>query len=360
VSLVFPLLIAYGVRLLQPKVQVSSVAVCTALLLVLCTGTVLRNQVWRDETSLWSDVIAKSPHKARPYNSLATIYFNRHQFDRALEVAQRGLQNVENVAARRDFQQTLGQIYIQMHRYEDAAAMFRATAKVEDHRLASLAYNNIGVAYVNMASDRSGSEKERLLTMAAEAFRQSADLDDNMLFAFDSYINALCEIGKKEQLQTELEAKLKEKDYRAYYGLGKMAFLSGDYERAVQHFEEAIGLNSRQKLIFFNEAYALNQLKRRDEAIGKYLQVIRLDPLFVQARNNLGLLYMQSSDFSKAIASFVDALRLDPNYVSAHLNLAKAYTQVGNPSGARDHLQKVLSISPENQEAISLWRKLGS
>ena len=361
VSLVFPLLIGFIRLRLQPKLRISLVAPVAALLVLLCVATVLRNEVWRDDVRLWSDVVAKSPHKARPYNSLATIYFNRREFDRALEVAQRGYQQVENPSDRRAFQQLMGQIYVQMHRYEDAAAAFIETAKIDDKHQAGTAYNNIGVVYIDMANLQSGGEKQKLLMQAAEAFRKSAELDENIFFSYDSYVNVLNDMGKREELENELRSKLeRNKDYRAYYGLGKLAFLDGDYDRAVQYFQEAIHLNSSQKLIFFYQAYALNQLKRRDEAIQSYLQTIRLDPLFVQARHNLALLYMQVSDYSKAIENFEDVLRLDPNYVSAHLNLAKIYINLGNRNAARDHLSQVLSIAPQQQEAAALWRQLGS
>jgi len=217
------------------------------------------------------------------------------------------------------------------------------------------------VVYVDMANLQSGDEKQRLLMQAAEAFRKSAELDENIFFSYDSYLNVLYDMGKKEELENELRSKVEQnKDYRAYYGLGKFAFLAGDYAQAVQYFQKAVHLNSSQKLIFFYQAYALNQLKRRDEAIQSYLQTIRLDPLFVQARHNLALLYMQASDYSKAIDNFENVLRLDPNYVSAHLNLAKIYINLGNRNAARDHLSQVLSLAPQQQEAAALWKQLGS
>jgi len=303
----------------------------------------------------------KSPHKARPYNSLGTAYFKRAEFDRALEVAQRGFRNVENVSDQRAFQQTMGSIYIQMHRYDEAVAAFREATQVENKYLASTAYNNVGVAYAYMAGTKSGVEKRELLTNAAEAFRKSTDLDESMFIAFDSYVNVLYESGGKDDLENKLQSKLKKrKDYRAYYGLGKIAFLSGDYAQAVQYFNEALQLDASQKLIFFNQAYALNQLKRRDEARDNYLHAIRLDPLFAQARHNLALVYMQANNFPKAIDSFEDVLRLDPNSLSAHLNLAKISIQLGNRNAAREHLSKVLSIAPEQQEAAALLRELGS
>src|ERR1051326_3119938 len=155
VSLAFPLLIGYIADTLKPKFRLPVATASTVVILLLVVGTVLRNQVWRDEITLWKDVVAKSPHKARPYNNLEKAYFSRGEFDRALEVAQSGFRNVEDASDRQAFQQFMGNIYIQMHRYEEAAAVFRETANVDDKHRASAAYNNVGVAYVYMAGSRS-------------------------------------------------------------------------------------------------------------------------------------------------------------------------------------------------------------
>jgi tetratricopeptide (TPR) repeat protein len=248
-----------------------------------------------------------------------------------------------------------------MHRYEQAAAVFLESANSDDRQVASKAFNNVGVAYVYMAGTKSGGEKHDLLARAAEAFQKSSELDGNMFVAFDSYINVVYENGGKDELEKKFQSGLDEKsNYRAYYGLGRIASLSGNYAQAAQHFERALQMNRSQKLIFFNDAYALYQLHRSDEAKDKYLQSIRLDPLFLPARHNLALLYMESNELTKAVDSFEDVLRLDPNYVAAHMNLAKIYLQLGNRDAARQHLSKVLSIAPEHKEANALLRQLGS
>ena len=44
------------------------------LVLLLSTGTVMRNRVYQDELSFWRDVVAKSPHNARAANNLGMAY----------------------------------------------------------------------------------------------------------------------------------------------------------------------------------------------------------------------------------------------------------------------------------------------
>jgi hypothetical protein len=42
-----------------------------------------RNRVWGDEERFWSDVVNKSPLKARPHNYLGTTYFKKQRFEEA-------------------------------------------------------------------------------------------------------------------------------------------------------------------------------------------------------------------------------------------------------------------------------------
>lgn len=53
--------------------------------LVLSAATYQRNAVWKDELSLWSDAVAKSPGKARPHQYLALALARRGELDQALE-----------------------------------------------------------------------------------------------------------------------------------------------------------------------------------------------------------------------------------------------------------------------------------
>jgi len=64
-----------------------------ALLIVLCALTISRSGVYRDEISLYTDVVAKSPNKARPHNNLGDALKNAGRipeagphFERALEL----------------------------------------------------------------------------------------------------------------------------------------------------------------------------------------------------------------------------------------------------------------------------------
>src|SRR5207237_6652463 len=103
----------------------SASPVSSALLLALLTITILRNEVWRDETRLWSDVIAKSPDTARGYVGLAWAYYKRADYARALDITKAGLAKAKDTPNSREnryrLYSNLGQIYFDLGRYPESA-----------------------------------------------------------------------------------------------------------------------------------------------------------------------------------------------------------------------------------------------
>src|SRR5205085_7233109 len=121
------------------------------------TGTVLRNQVWRDEVRLWSDIVTKSPHKDRAYNSLAWGYYKKGQYEPAIRALEQALQAVPG--KQNDFMDTLGNLYLKVGRYDEAVELFKKTLLTQKNKYRTMvAYNNLGVAYLykwqKLLSDR--------------------------------------------------------------------------------------------------------------------------------------------------------------------------------------------------------------
>jgi tetratricopeptide (TPR) repeat protein len=60
-----------------------------------------------------------------------------------------------------------------------------------------------------------------------------------------------------------------------------------------------------------------------------YRRALALNPSLVEARNNLGTLYVRQQRFTAAIAEFHAAIRLDPHYAIARNNLGSVYVLIG-------------------------------
>jgi Flp pilus assembly protein TadD len=73
--------------ILSPMIKPASLV--TVMLLLLIAGysatTFYRNYIWKDDLSLWSDTIKKSPTKIRPHLNLAQAYIQRKSYDAAIQ-----------------------------------------------------------------------------------------------------------------------------------------------------------------------------------------------------------------------------------------------------------------------------------
>jgi len=385
VAFSFPFLVEFVYTRLRWTVpRFSAVLACSAVILAaLVAGTLMRNYVWSDEVRLFTDVVAKSPHKERPYNNLAWAYFKRAEYDRAIAVLQQAFDKMpENNAELSD---TLGNMYLRAGQYDKAIALFRKTTRSYKDDILAVAYNNLGVAYLyqwtdlqNRRSSISNEEfearKEEILRPAAEAFSESLEVDPNMPSSLDSYINVMCYRGKGSEIERvalekvasgknfdlkQLNGKEKLELFSALYTIGKVAFNDGDYAKANTYFERAEQVKDDVRIVYFNHGYALTMLKQDERAAEKYVNAIRIDPIFIEAHHNLGLIYMRRKDYSKAVEAFTEVLRLDPKQVSSNLNLASIYMAEGQKDRARRHLSTVLAVAPDNQQAAAMLRQLG-
>ena len=372
VCLSFPLVVDGLLRLATRRfsLPIKVVPAAAALLLVLTLGTILRNQVWRDETTLWADVISKSPDKARGYNVLAMAYFKRGEYQTALGITERGLERVPS--GRRDFLETMGNLYLRLNRYEEATQAFLETTVDVGPVEASMGYNNLGVTYqyeweqLLLRRDQTSvnefeTEKVRVLTLARNAFIKSVELDDDRFSALDSYVNVSFDLGHADEFRQDHAAQIEHgENFRSRYILGKLAFLADDFETAVEQFDLALQLDSNKKLVWYNYGYALRRLDRIEESLEKYMQAIRLDPLFIFAHHNAAQLYMEQGSLAAAVDHFEEVLRMLPKHVSTHIHLARIYMFKEDWNTAREHLGIVLAVSPGHEEATRLWQQLGS
>jgi Tfp pilus assembly protein PilF len=70
----------------RSKKATKAVAALLVVLIILLTGaTYARNAVWRDEITMWEDVVKKSPNKARGHNNLGLAYKSKGLLEKAIE-----------------------------------------------------------------------------------------------------------------------------------------------------------------------------------------------------------------------------------------------------------------------------------
>ena len=100
-----------------------------------------------------------------------------------------------------------------------------------------------------------------------------------------------------------------------------------------------------------NLGVALKDKGMTSEAVGHFLETIRLDPKFVEAYNNLGNSFMLLGKHEDAIQNYFEALKINPNNAKVHANLGKALVSRWRLEEAMHHYKEVLRLQPYDQEA---------
>lgn len=86
------------------------------------------------------------------------------------------------------------------------------------------------------------------------------------------------------------------------------------------------------------------------DAKKKYLQVLRIEPNFVFALNNLGVIYISEGNDSEARRLFEKAITLDPDYVDPYYNLACVYAQLNDLAVSVEHLNTAIGFDKRVKE----------
>jgi tetratricopeptide (TPR) repeat protein len=125
----------------------------------------------------------------------------------------------------------------------------------------------------------------------------------------------------------------------------------GQWEQAIQYYRQAIALNPTLVEARNNLGNLYVRQRQMTAAISAFQAALTLDPNYAMAHNNLGSAYLLVGEEVLAIQEFLAALRVDGAYVSPYYNLASLYAQRGDTGQSVAFLTKALAIEP----AVLSW-----
>ena len=82
----------------RPKFHAIEIIIFGLLILLLITGTYLRNRIWKSEIELLTDCVKKSPRKDRPHYNLGTVFLDQGKYQEAINQYKEALQTNPNFA----------------------------------------------------------------------------------------------------------------------------------------------------------------------------------------------------------------------------------------------------------------------
>ena len=132
------------------------------------------------------------------------------------------------------------------------------------------------------------------------------------------------------------------------------------FDQALEFYERAVKANPKEPEGHTRLGDTYFDLQRYVEAEGAYSESLRLQPRNATVRMDLGLTFFlrQPRDVDRAIAEFREALRLDARHEKTLQNLTSALIDKGDPEGARQTLDQLASVNPNNPAIESLRAKV--
>jgi eukaryotic-like serine/threonine-protein kinase len=144
-------------------------------------------------------------------------------------------------------------------------------------------------------------------------------------------------------------AELDDRVPSTYVALAQIHDLTGNHDLAIQEYERALVLDSRDADALSGLARSLRNEGRNSEAEATYIKAASIRPDDWSGYNSLGNFYQNTGHPHEAIEQFRHALRLTPDNSWPYINLALAYEDLDDPKmlgSAETALKKSISINP--------------
>jgi len=118
------------------------------------------------------------------------------------------------------------------------------------------------------------------------------------------------------------------------------------FQEAEEHFKLAIELNPNYLQAYFWSGYNFNNSRRDQDAINRYRQALKLDPMSAPIAGNLALIYHDLGELDQAQEILDEAISLNPEDSSPYVQYARLHATRGDFQKAVEMAEKALSLNP--------------
>jgi tetratricopeptide (TPR) repeat protein len=130
---------------------------------------------------------------------------------------------------------------------------------------------------------------------------------------------------------------------------------SGAPQKAIDYFGQAIRIDPKFVLAYYNRALTLQQMGNDQRAIRDYSEAIRLEPHFADAYASRGTAYENLNQYEQAIKDYSEAIRLAPKVAVNHANRASSYGKLGRHQQAINDYEEAIRLDPRDNETLDAF-----
>jgi tetratricopeptide (TPR) repeat protein len=315
-------------------------------------------------------MIKLAPHLAAAYNNLGMLYFDGHDYPRAAEVLQRGMElnpNMPSAAA------MLGMSYFQLGRNEKAQPLLEAALRAnpkDDQVEMVLVQILINEQRLPEASSRLNDYLERnpksqeawyllgktYLQMSEDALKKINEIDPDSVVAHEiageidesmhNYDLALVEYKKAIDKAPQIPG--------THMHMGDAFWHVGKWESAQTEFRAELANDPNNCLARWKLADAILEANdSSDEALSELNRVVEQCPTLMQARVDRARALVRLGKHDQALPDLLMAEKETPNEPTIHFLLAAVYRAQGKSTEAQTEMQTYGKLQREASAAVA-------
>lgn len=134
-------------------------------------------------------------------------------------------------------------------------------------------------------------------------------------------------------------------------------YLLNDFKAALPQVDTALSIEQNTELYFY-KAICMRETKQPDSAEFYLKKCIQLDVAYNNAYNLLAYDYAAAKQFDKTVVLYTNAIKAGVNTLEINNGLGKTYWQMGDTANAIVYYQHALELSPTNEEASAMLKRL--
>ena len=299
--------------------------------------------------------------KAIRLNNIGSIYQAQGNYLEALKRYEQALKIDEqqgNLSGKAIILNNIGEIYRARGNYPEALKIYEQVLRI-DEQLGDLngkatRLNNIGGIY---QAQGNYLKALKLFEIALKTLRKIGLGDSPNANNTERNIEAVkSKISKSEKeikpgtaiSLTRLYAPTSSEEAREYYNKGVASFDNNDLVNAVTYYEKAISIDPNYVDAYDNLGLVFRHQGNLEKAEYYYKKSIKMFPNGYLAHQNLAIVYRQKKLYDKALEEYKILKEIDPNDPEGYYGAGNIYGTIGKYELALENAKKALKLYEES------------
>ena len=131
----------------------------------------------------------------------------------------------------------------------------------------------------------------------------------------------------------------------------EMLYNHGRFKEVLSKVKPLINLFPKIKILYYFQGAANLAIQNFDASVYSYKQIVKIDPNYAEAHNNIGVAMEGKGSLESAIDSYKQAVKIKPDYSEAHFNLGNVLHKKGSLDAALDSYSQAVKIKSNHAEA---------